>query len=70
MPLIGGGVSHMEVVFTSGYGHSADDIPKSILHAILLVVTNFGEHRGDQPFTIWNSAVESLLAPYRVEHFE
>lgn len=69
-PYAGNGIANMQVSFSSGYGSSPDDVPKSIQHAILLIVTNFGENRGEGEFTVWTSAVDALLAPYRIEHFD
>jgi hypothetical protein len=62
-------IAHMEVEFTSGYGATPDAIPMPIKHALLLIVTNLYENRGDTAFGIWTDAVEALLAPYRIQTF-
>jgi len=58
---------HVEVLFTAGYGPTADDVPDDIRHAVTLLAAHFYENReatteGRDPLPL---GVASLLAPYR-----
>jgi uncharacterized phiE125 gp8 family phage protein len=52
------------ITFTAGYGDAAD-VPAPIASAILLLVTQLYEHRGDTAAPMPDQAL-ALLAPYRV----
>lgn len=53
------------ITFTAGYGAPAD-VPAAIRQALLLLVTQWYEHRqGTATGTALPFAVEALLAPYR-----
>jgi uncharacterized phiE125 gp8 family phage protein len=51
------------IAFTAGYGGAAD-VPAAIASAILLLVAQIYEHRGDQGAPMPDQAL-ALLAPYR-----
>jgi len=53
------------VAFTAGYGADADDVPAAIRQAILAIVAELYEKRGDEAVAMPAQAL-SLLAPYRV----
>jgi len=63
----------IEVVFVCGYGSSSASIPAPIRHAMLLMIDDMFQHRGDHvPLTgqIANlRAAESLLSAYRMWGF-
>ena len=52
------------IAFTCGYGDAAD-VPAAIASAILLLVAQLYEHRGDKGAPMPDQAL-ALLAPYRV----
>lgn len=62
----------VEINFTAGYGTSSSSVPASIKQAILMLVANMYENRGDcnecGPDTLisTNSAVKGLLSPFRL----
>lgn len=59
----------IEVAFIAGYGAAAADVPAPILHAILLLVAHWHEHR--EPAELGSASapmpprVTDLLSPYR-----
>jgi Phage gp6-like head-tail connector protein len=57
------------VTYIAGYGVDATTIPQPIIHALLLIVTDFFENRGDTNAGGIPSAAYSLLTPYRLMFF-
>lgn len=60
---------HISVKFTSGFGPTPDAVPVGICHAIALLATAWFERRGDVGTSIWDDAVEALLAPYKLSYY-
>ena len=60
--------SHISVTYTAGYG-TAGDVPMPIVHAILLTVARFYEHRGDQETSDLPESARALLWNYRLMSF-
>ena len=57
-------VNAVEIAFTAGYG-AASTVPQPVKQAILQIVADLYANRGDEA-DIVSSAVQALLAPYRV----
>jgi uncharacterized phiE125 gp8 family phage protein len=59
----------IEIGFTAGFGPSADDVPATIRHALVLLVAHWYEHREPVEIGVGVNAVPAmvsdLLAPYR-----
>lgn len=53
------------ITYTSGYGTTADDVPKSIKQAIYLLLSHFYNYRSDT-VSEKRTAAERLLGMYRV----
>ena len=56
------------IAFTAGYGDAASDVPAPIVAAVLQIVADLYQHRGDAPAELGNAA-QALLAPYRIWNF-
>ncbi len=67
-PPPGRAINGLEIDFTVGYGSTPQQIPEPLRRAILLLVTHWREHRGDENalMTFPPSAL-TLCAPYRRE---
>lgn len=61
-------LQRLTVDFVAGYGDSGDAVPAPIRHAILLLVANLYENRGDAGGEMPATA-ERLLWPYRIVGF-
>lgn len=58
-------VNAIEVEFTAGFGESAEDVPMPFKQAILFLLAQSYEHRGDSANRPVPMMVEALLMPYR-----
>tara|TARA_B100001971_G_C18117550_1_gene497663 strand:+ start:430 stop:1002 length:573 start_codon:yes stop_codon:yes gene_type:complete len=58
--------SKLDVFYTAGYGTSADDVPETLRHAVLMKAAQMYEHRGGvQEQQGGFDIIESLLRPYK-----
>lgn len=57
------------IEFVAGYGDAADDVPESTRDAMLMIVANFYENRGDEGHRSLPPAVWSLLDMNRINRF-
>jgi len=55
----------IEVVFTAGYGSSAESVPAGLRQAILDLVAHYYQNRGCDPDAL-PAGVQSLIAPYMI----
>lgn len=57
----------LQVDFLVGYGEKREKSPAAMRHALLLIVANLYQHRGDEPEgpTILTDQIRELLQPYR-----
>jgi hypothetical protein len=62
-------VDHLTTTYHTGYGTSAETVPKAIQQAIMLLTTRLYQQRGDEVGALWSSGAEALLAPYTVFQF-
>jgi uncharacterized phiE125 gp8 family phage protein len=62
-------VNGIEIALTLGFGATADDVPQTIRHALLLLVAHWYENREPVEIGASSTAIPSmvaeLLAPYR-----
>lgn len=61
------GATHIEVEFTAGFGEAAEDIPMPLRQAVMLLLAQSYEYRGDRedglpPIPMM---VDALIMPYR-----
>jgi uncharacterized phiE125 gp8 family phage protein len=69
-PAPGRAAAGIEIAFTAGFGPLAADVPAPILHALLMLIAHWNEHR--DPIEIGAvsanipGSVSELLMPYRV----
>jgi len=54
----------IQVEIEAGFGESADEIPMPFRQAILLLIAQSYEHRGDEDMAM-PMMVDALLMPYR-----
>jgi uncharacterized phiE125 gp8 family phage protein len=66
-PTTSGRPGNVRVTFTCGYGAAASNVPEPIRHAILLCVTHWYDHRGDDDPPDLPPAVGRLLLPFTVQ---
>lgn len=62
------GMQSVIVVYDSGYGAVASDVPEDLRHAVLLLVQHFYAHRSavmDGPAVVTPMAVDALIEPYK-----
>lgn len=60
------GTAYIEVDFTAGFGAAADDIPMPLRQAVMLLLAQSYEFRGDSDGPPTPMLVDALLMPYRV----
>jgi uncharacterized phiE125 gp8 family phage protein len=59
---------HFSINYVAGYASDPDFVPAGIVHAILLMVANAYEHRGDDEMLV-PSGFHRLLDPFRLQTF-
>ena len=62
-------IHSLAITYVAGYGDTSDTIPTPIRHAVLMMVANLYEHRGDEDGGEMPTVVERLLDPYRLDVF-
>ena len=60
------GTAYIDVDFTAGFGIAADDIPMPLRQAVMLLLAQSYEFRGDTDGPPTPMLVDALLMPYRV----
>jgi uncharacterized phiE125 gp8 family phage protein len=69
MPELSNDYNPIMIHFTAGYGSRVTDIPKSLKHAILLLLGHFFENRGDEGIKTPPPAFFHLLNQKRIKSY-
>lgn len=59
------GAAHIEVDVTAGYGETPEDVPMPLRQAVLLLLAQSYEHRGDGEHPGFPLLVDALTLPFR-----